>query len=133
MPAPGTRERAILQDYTMFIMTEIDARMYTIRLHGEPPEGLSPVYGSAPAAVEAAKRYADRSLCETARWFKDAQQFVMGERFGIADILLVSCLDWALRYGLDLPPFLGEYRNRIALRPGYLEAVAQNNPSESEV
>jgi hypothetical protein len=51
----------------MFIMTEIDARMYTVRLHGEPPAGLSAIYGSAPAAVEAAKQYADRGLQEAAR------------------------------------------------------------------
>lgn len=131
MPAPGTRERAMLQDYTMFIMTEIDARMYSIRLHGESPAGLSAIYGSAPAAVEASKLYAGGSLCEAARWFRDDQLFVMGERFGTADILLVSCLDWALAYGMELPPLLEVYRNRMALRVGYLEAMVQNNPSES--
>jgi glutathione S-transferase len=131
MPAPGPRDRAMLQDYTMFIMTEIDARMYTVRLHGEPPAGLSAIYGSAPAAVEAAKQYADRSLQEAARWFKGRRQFVIGERFGTSDILLVSCLDWALLYGMDLPAPLGAYRDRVASRPGYLAATAQNDPSNS--
>jgi glutathione S-transferase len=131
MPAPGTRERAILMDHTMFIMTEIDARIYTTRLHGEPPEGLSAIYGAAPVAVEAAKQYVDGSMHEAARWFKDEHQFVMGEHFGTADILLVSCLDWALQLGLDLPPPLGAYRDRIASRPGYLAAMAQNDPSNA--
>jgi glutathione S-transferase len=128
MPAPGTRERAILMDHTMYIMTEIDARLYTVRLHGEPPAGLSAIYGAAPTAVEAAKQYVDNSLHEAARWFKDGQQFVMGDHFGTADILLASCLDWALmeEYKLDLPPPLGAYRDRVASRPGYLAAMAQN-------
>jgi glutathione S-transferase len=129
MPAPGTRERAILLDHTMFIMTEIDARLYTVRLHSEPPAGLSAVYGAAPAAVEAARQYVDNSLLEPARWFKDGREFVMGEHFGTADILLVSCLDWALRYGMDLPAPLAPYRDRVASRPGYLAAMAQNSAS----
>jgi glutathione S-transferase len=131
MPTPGSQERAILTDRTMFIMTEIDARIYTVRLHGEPPAGLSATYGSAPVAVEAAKQYVDKSLHEAARWFEDGQQFVMGEHFGTADILLVSCLDWALMYGMDLPVSLGEYRDRVASRPGYLTAMEQNDPSNA--
>ena len=55
MAAPATEERAVLLDRTLFIMTEIDARIYTIRLHGEPPPGLAAVYGAAPTAVQAAK------------------------------------------------------------------------------
>jgi len=53
----------------------------------------------------------------------------MGEHFGTADILLVSCLDWALMYGMELSPSLGTYRDRVASRPGYLAAMAQNDPS----
>jgi glutathione S-transferase len=43
MPVPGARERAILLDHTLYIMTETDARLYTTRLHGEPPAGLSAI------------------------------------------------------------------------------------------
>lgn len=132
MPAPGSRERAILMDHTMFIMTEIDARLYTVRLHGDPPAGLSEIYGAAPIAVEAAKQYVKRSLLEVARWFKDEQKFVMGEHFGTADILLVSCLDWALMEKLELPSSLNAYRDRVTLRPGYQAAQMQNDPSNLE-
>jgi glutathione S-transferase len=131
MPAPGTEERAILQDRTFFIMTEIDARLYTARLHGDPPDGLSATYGAAPVAVDAAKKYVDRGLHEAARWLADGQQFVMGEHFGATDILLVSCLDWALMCKMDLPLPLGEYRDRIASRPGYKTAMTCNDPSNA--
>jgi glutathione S-transferase len=70
---------------------------------------------------------------EAARWFEDGQQFVMGEHFGIADILLISCLDWVMQEELDLPPPLGAYRDRVASRPGYLSAMAQNDPSNRSV
>ncbi len=131
MPAPGTEERAVLFDRSLFIMTEIDARIYTVRLHGDAPAGLAAVYGAAPTAVQAAKNYVDRSLREAARWLHDGHRHVMGERFGTADILLVSCLEWALRYEMDLPTPLGEYRDRVASRPGYQAAMACNDPSSA--
>ncbi len=131
MPAPATKERAILLDRTLFIMTEIDARIYTIRLHGEPPGGLAAVYGAAPTAVQAAKDYAEGTLHEAARWLHDGRQYVMGERFGTADILLASCLVWALLYEIDLPTPLGEYRDRVVSRPGYQAAMASNDPSNA--
>jgi glutathione S-transferase len=131
MPAPGTAERAILLDRTLFIMTEIDARMYTVRLHSDPPQGLSAIYGTAPTAVEAAKKYAENSLHEAARWLEDGRRYVMGERFGTTDILLVSCLDWALMYKIDLPTLLTEYHRHVESRPGYKAAAARNDPSNA--
>ena len=126
MPAPGTKERATLMDRTMYMMTEIDARLYTTRLHGEPPLGLPTLYGSSPVAVEAAEKYVRRGLDEAAHWLADGRQFVMGEHFGTADILLVTCLNWALMVKIRLPLPLEEYRNRLAARPAYIEAKTKN-------
>ena len=131
MPGPGTQERATLMDHTLYLMTEIDARLYTTRLHGEPPNGLSATYGSAPVAVEAAKQYVSRGLREAARWFADGQQFAQGEHFGTVDILLVSCLDWASTRHIVLPTLLADYRHTMTLRPGYIEASAQNIPARA--
>jgi glutathione S-transferase len=131
MPAPATEERAVLLDRTLFIMTEIDARLYTLRLHGEPPAGLAAVYGAAPTAVRAAKEYVHRSLHETARWLQGGRPYVMGEHFGTADILLASCVVWALLYEIELPTPLGEYRDRVVSRPGFQAAMASNDPSSA--
>ena len=131
MPAPGTADRAVLQDRVFFVMTEMDARLYTVRLHGEPPSGLSEKYGASPVAVDAARKYVSRGLNESARWLEDGRTYVSGEHFAIIDILLVSCLEWASRYGMDLPPALGDYRERVASRPGYKTSKANNNPSKA--
>ena len=129
MPAPGTAERAILQDRTLFIMTEIDARIYTIRLHHAPPQGLSDIYGAAPAAVEAARKYVHNSLNEAARWLEDGRPHVLGEHFGTPDILLASCLAWAELYDIGLPTPLAEYHQWVASRPAYEVAMTRNHPS----
>jgi glutathione S-transferase len=131
MPAPATKERAVLLNRTLFIMTKIDARMYTVRLHGEPPAGLSAIYGAAPAAVQAAKDYVHKSLQEVARWLNDGRQYVTGERFGTADILLASCVEWARSYQIDLPKPLGDYRDRVVSRPGFQAAMASTDPSKA--
>jgi glutathione S-transferase len=80
-------------------------------------------------AVNAAKEYVSRGLREAARWFADGRQFAQGEYFGTVDILLVSCLDWASTRQIALPTLLTDYRHRITLRPGYIEASAQNIPA----
>ncbi len=131
MPAAGTAERAILLDRTLFIMTEIDARIYTIRLHDDPPKGLSDVYGAAPTAVEAARKYVENSFNEATRWLEDGRPFVLGEQFGTPDILLASCLAWASLYSISLPTPLAEYHQHIASRPAYEAAMACNHPSNA--
>ena len=131
MPTPGTEKRATLQDRTLFVMTEIDTRLYTIRLHADPPLGLSETYGASPVAVDAAKQYVDRQFREAARWLADGRQNVMGEQFGVVDILLGSCLEWALLYSLPLPAPLGDYRDRIVSRSSYKTAMALNFPPDA--
>lgn len=129
MPAPGTAERAMIHDRTFFVMTEIDARLYTIRLHTDPPLGLCETYGKAPVAIDAAKQYVERQLKEAARWLEDGRDHVMGEHFSAIDVLLTSCLDWVLRYDMELPSPLGDYRDQVASRPGYKAMMAENDPS----
>ncbi len=79
-------------------------------------------------AVDAAKRYVDGQLHEAARWLADGRQYVMGEQFGVIDILLVSCLDWALHYNMELRAPLRDYRDWVALRSTYKTAMARNYP-----
>ena len=131
MPAPDSAEGAMLRDRTSFIMTEIDARMYAIRMHDNPPLGLQEIYGASDVAVDAARAYAERQFNEAARWMADGRHYVMGQQFGPADILLVSCLDWALLYKIDVPASLRDYRDRVAARPGYETAKASNDPSRA--
>ena len=62
---------------------------------------------------------------------RGAGAYLMGERFSIADILFMSCLDWARWYDVPLPDYLMAWRQRIGARPAYLEAIAENYPGRS--
>ena len=66
------------------------------------------------------RRLADEAI-------RGADPSLMGARISPADILFVSCLDWALRYDIPLPANLIDYRDRMAVPPAYQAAKEQND------
>jgi glutathione S-transferase len=114
--------RAALNEWCYFIMTELDAgSLYVMRRH----EGLAQIYGEAPTAVVSAKTYFSHNLEAMEEPIVRAP-YLFGERISAADILLMSCLDWALSAEIVIPATLLDYRNRIVLRPAYQAAFEKN-------
>jgi glutathione S-transferase len=52
----------------------------------------------------------------------------MGDQLSVADILLMTCLDWAVTDRIPLSDALHEYRSRVAIRPAYQKALERNFP-----
>ncbi len=114
--------RAREDEWVSYFYGELDeTSLYVIRRHG----ALAPIYGEAPQAVASARTYAARHLSVIAAHLEN-RDFVVGGRFGLADIILVSCLDWALRYDFDLEDSLLGYRDSITQREAYGKACAVN-------
>lgn len=120
---PKTPElRAREDEWVCYIYGELDeTSLYIMRRHGD----LKAIYGDAPEAVEGARDYAMKHLQVVADHL-DGREFVLDVGFGLADIVLMSCLDWAVHYGFDLAPELLRYRNSVAQRPAYRRAMASN-------
>jgi glutathione S-transferase len=115
-------DRAREDEWCCFVYGELDeTSLYVMRRHGD----LAYIYGEAPAALAAAKAYAQKYLEVAAREL-DGRLHVMPGGFGLADVLLTSCLDWAVDYGLELPASLGAYRAHMRQRAGYRRAFAAN-------
>ncbi len=115
-------ERARLSEWCYFIMTELDATsLYIVRRH----EGLKHLYGEAPAAVEAARSYFMHNLAAMDSRLGEAP-FLLGNKFSAADILMMTCLEWAITCDLQLPDRAAAYRERIAQRPAYRAAFRAN-------
>eukprot|EP00439_Symbiodinium_sp_Y106_P088320 s1_g856.t1 len=119
---PATiEEKAKYEEWCSFILSEIDeTSLYVIRRH----QDLKEIYGDAPVAVESAAAYLARQFNSLLSLIDGP--YLMGEKFSLPDILLVSCIDWALFYELPVPTELQEYRDRIAERPAYQSAMAKN-------
>ena len=52
----------------------------------------------------------------------------MGDHFTSADILLTTCLDWAIAYGVGICDNAHPYLGRIQGRPAYQLAKEANVP-----
>lgn len=120
---PDTPEdRAREDEWCCYIYGELDeTSLYVMRRHGD----LEHVYGEAPAAVASSKEYAQKHLGVVDRQLADREHLMAGG-FGLADVLLMSCLEWARAYGLELPTGLEAYRGRIGQRDAYRRAIAVN-------
>lgn len=126
-PQPATPERARFDDLCLFTLTELDATLYVIRRH----EGLASIYGAAPTACEAARGYFLRQVQEIERRLADGRAHVLGEAFSAADILVMSCLEWAALVSIPLGAELCAYRDRIRARPAFGEAMRRNFTPEA--
>ena len=121
----GAVERAKTFEWCFFTMSELDANaLYTMRRH----RGLKEIYGDTPVAVSAAEDYFHHQINAMEDRIKSAGEFLMGKRISIADILFMSCLDFARSYDIVLPEFLAAYQARLGARPAYVESFSQNYP-----
>ena len=89
-------------------------------------EGLKHIYGEAPTAVKAAKDYFLHNLEAMAPRIERGGPYLFGEQLSAADILLVTCLDWALSDQITLPEPIQQYQRRVAARPAYKAALTKN-------
>lgn len=109
-------------EWICHVYGELDeTSLYVMRRHRD----LAQIYGEAAAAVTSSAQYAEKHLGVIEAHLQD-HEYVMGTQFGLADILLTTCLDWAHFYGLTLTGVLPEYRQRVNNRPAYRRAYDQN-------
>lgn len=126
---PGTPVEAAREDeWCCYVYGELDeTSLYVIRRHRD----LAHLYGEAPEAVRSAGEYLQRHL-RVIESHLGGREWLVGPAFGLADLLLNTCLEWARHYGLDLPPAVDDYRERIIRRPAYARACAANRaPAEA--
>lgn len=125
VPAFDTSTRAHYDQWCFFVMTELDATsLYVLRRH----QDLASIYGDAPAAVDSARAYFLQQLSVAEKQLATSP-YILGSNFSGADILLVSCLDWAVFYGFDLPTPVQSYHARATDREAYQRAFALNFPA----
>jgi glutathione S-transferase len=124
---PGYRsvQRARYNEWMSFVQMELDAHtLYVIRKHRD----LKDLYGDAPAAIDTAIAGFNKQVQVAADWLK-TQPYLLGEAFSAADLVMMTCLDWANAYGFNLTgPLqpLQSYRARIAEREAYQQATKLN-------
>jgi glutathione S-transferase len=112
-PANGTLPRYRLQEWLTFIGTE---------LH----RGFSPLF-NAQMPEEAKKIFRER-LAKRFAWLEEqltGKDYLMGNRFSVADAYLFTVGRWAKPLNIDLSacPHVRAHHERIAARPAVQEAL----------
>ncbi len=115
-------EKAKEDEWCSYIYGELDeTSLYVMRRHGE----LAEIYGGSAEVVAGCKAYAERHF-EVTAYYLNGHAAIMPGGFGLADIFLVSCIDWAHFYDVAVPGALNDYKNAIGERPAYQRAMQIN-------
>ncbi len=112
-PKQGTFERYRLQEWLNFITAEIH-------------KGFSPLF--KPNTPDEYKRISKENLATRFDWIErqlEGRQYVMGERFTVADAYLFVVLSWTQPMQMDLSkwPNIRAYLERVRARPAVQEAL----------
>ena len=112
-PKTGTMDRLRLQEWLNFISTELHKAMGTFFNPAVTPEWR--------------KAVSDRLeiRCEWLAKQLTGKQYLMGDKFSVADAYLFTVLNWAPMVKFDLGKWsvLQEYHKRVAARPKVQEAL----------
>src|SRR5262245_12218505 len=112
-PAAGTMERYRLQEWLNFITSELHKSFSSLFDSGAPAEWKEKVRS----------RLATRFDWLTAQL--EGRDYLMGNRFTVADAYLFTVLRWGRLVGLDIArwPVLDAYLARVAARPHVQQAL----------
>ena len=107
VPAPGTIERYRVQEWLNFITSE---------LH----KSFGPIF--RPTTPDAYKTISRENLGKRFDWLDKqlaGKQYLMGDKFTVADAYLFTVLRWSPRVEIDISkwPNLKAYIDRVAARP----------------
>ena len=115
-PPPGTHERALLYQWTIFAPAEL-----------EPPllEAAMQAQRDPDRAATARRRFDDAAGAVSSAL--DGSDYLVGGRFTVADVLVGSTVAFSERIGFadELPAHLRDYLARLAKRPAYQRALAR--------
>ena len=120
------KTRAKINQWCYFVMTELDAHsLYLISRH----DSLREIYGAEPTAVASAEQYFKKQITAASKRMTNGEAYLVEDQFSVADILMITVLDWANLYDLDVPEVLGKYREHVQMRPAYQDARKVNFPN----
>jgi glutathione S-transferase len=106
-PKAGTRERYKLQEWLVFIATE---------LH----KNYSPLFRKTPDPVP---RETLQKRLDLVAGVLSKQPYLLGDKFSAADAYLFTILRWSPRAEVTLPQPLQQFMERVKARPAVAEAL----------
>ena len=112
-PAAGTVERYRLQEWLNFITSELHKPMGSMFNPAQTPEWKESVKATLSKRLD----WLSKQL--------EGKQYLLGDKFSIADGYLFTILNWAGMVKFDLAPWpvIQQYAARVGQRPKVVEAL----------
>ena len=125
-PPTASAERAQFHQWCLFALTELEQPLWTLSKH----QFALPEKYRVPAVIETAKWEFARATAVLTQGLGD-REFIVGDSFTVADILLANTLNWARNRHVDIPqPTLNAYADRHLSRPALLRALEREKASQ---
>jgi glutathione S-transferase len=118
VPAAGTRQRGSYDQWSYFVLTELEQPLWTMAKH----RFALPDHLKVPQVLETA-RYEFERACKILEKGLGTKGFLLGDQFSAADILAAHTLAWAIAY--KVPPEserLKDYAKIQMQRPAWTRA-----------
>ena len=119
LPQPGTREAALCQQWIFWVVAELEQPLWTMGKHrfALPPKQR------LPQMLEIAA-YEWLSPAAVLADHLDGREFMIGESFSVADIMVAHTLNWARSFEVPLGSDVVEaYLDRMIARPGFKKTL----------
>jgi glutathione S-transferase len=112
-PKAGTKERMHLQEWLNFISSELHKAMGTFF----NPKATDDWKAAVTERLGVRLDYVAKQLA--------GKQYLMGDKFSVADAYLFTVMNWApmVKFDLSRWPAITEYQKRVAQRPKVQEAL----------
>lgn len=125
IPAAGTPERALHEQWCYFALCDLEPPLWTMSKHTY----ILPEEDRVASIIPVAKREFQNALAVLSQGLGD-KNFIMGDSFSAADILLGQTLIWAVALKEpveqgNLCAYVDRLRNREALKRAYDRELAQ--------
>jgi glutathione S-transferase len=119
LPPPGSVERGLAYQWVLFSMTEMEPPLIALSAEGKKPEAER----DPTATAQARDRF--RKAADVLEVALRNRKFLLGDGFGVADVMVGGTLAWARGFKLlDGLPNLEAYLARLRERPAWQRAMA---------
>jgi glutathione S-transferase len=119
LPPPGSVERGLAYQWVLFSMTEMEPPLIDLSAEARKPEGER----DTAAAAQARDRF--RKAADVLEVALRNRKFLLGDGFGVADVMVGGTLAWARGFKLlGGLPSLEAYLARLRERPAWQRAMA---------
>ena len=115
--------KAKYDEFCYFVLSDLEQPLWTTGKH----KFVLPEEHRVEAVLKTARWEFKRSL-KALDSYMEGHEFVIGDQFTGADILLAQTIHWAIRFEFDVPQVYQDYRNTMYQRPACLRAIEKSSP-----